>query len=983
MAGSDRSMRNAWARAHGAVLLIVGLVLLAGCAQVGQDPRPMSELESFVQHEEMLHRAAVAASATTDLPPGISAWGAAYGFSRTTGLAVAAGDVTAVSDGSLHRVQLIDSAGRRLAVWGGRGDADGEFDGPLGVAFDAEGRVLVADSGNHRVQVFAPDGTWLRSFGQLGDLDGEFNRPTAVAALPGGEIVVADGDRLQRFGADGTFIAGIEPPDVGGAWSVLGLAVDSLGRLHVFDRSSPPRVFRYAHLDDGAPEQVWSVLDASGSAITRPAALTIAPHDDVLISGDRRDPVYRFDASGTFLEEIEIDPAVMVRLGAGELAARADGTIVFYAGGDGELAILDASGSLVERWPIPVAGTPRFDRPLATFVRSDGSLLVRDGRDGVRVFTAALAEAPGFGGTDAGSEERIGGSTLDLATKDDLIVTDAQGLRRFDGAGALIQQSTFTEAGAPVVLWHNHMVVAGDGSVYLAAFNPGRVVHVDAGGHVVQTWGSDLGEQGALRSASGIALDHLGRVYVSDSVERVVQVYEPSGAFVRTVAFGALASGLPHVPEPGALTVDRRGRLHVADRMNGRVWSFAPEGDLLGWWGDSGRDLGQLQSASSITSAPDGRVFVNDHRNDRIYVWDPDLTYPPSLDLTPPVVAISCPDVLVPLSGEAFASWQVVEEGPGVVGATSGSVPLDTDNAGTSTAFAPVVESVNGVPSAAASCAYEVDLGTPTLSWVDPAPIVYGTPLGDAQLNAAADVAGAFTYAPSVGTVLAAGSWSLGVTFDPSDPNYRSVGASATLEVLRAPQNVSLAPLPNEVVVGAVLALAAGGGGSGQPVTFASATPDVCAVDGASLVTLAVGVCSVEVDQPADANHLPAHTVRASLAVRYGFGGFERPVEAPPAVNVVQAGRAVPLKWRLVDADGLAIDDLEGVRVRTSPVSCDWVDGGEEVDEYAAGGSGFQNLGEGAYQFNWGTPRSYRGTCRSLVLELGDGVAHPLLFRFR
>lgn len=106
----------------------------------------------------------------------------------------------------------------------------------------------------------------------------------------------------------------------------------------------------------------------------------------------------------------------------------------------------------------------------------------------------------------------------------------------------------------------------------------------------------------------------------------------------------------------------------------------------------------------------------------------------------------------------------------------------------------------------------------------------------------------------------------------------------------------------------------------------------------------------------------PADTVRVSVPVRYGFSGVDRPVDAPPAVNVVQAGRVWPLKWRLVDADGVAIDDLEGVRVRTAPVPCDRAEHGAEVDEYAAGGSGFQNLGEGAYQFNWSTLRSYRGS---------------------
>ena len=47
---------------------------------------------------------------------------------------------------------------------------------------------------------------------------------------------------------------------------------------------------------------------------------------------------------------------------------------------------------------------------------------------------------------------------------------------------------------------------------------------------------------------------------------------------------------------------------------------------------------------------------------------------------------------------------------------------------------------------------------TPTISWSNPANIVYGTALGGTQLDATASVAGTFAYAPASGTVLKAGN---------------------------------------------------------------------------------------------------------------------------------------------------------------------------------------------------------------------------------
>jgi hypothetical protein len=45
-------------------------------------------------------------------------------------------------------------------------------------------------------------------------------------------------------------------------------------------------------------------------------------------------------------------------------------------------------------------------------------------------------------------------------------------------------------------------------------------------------------------------------------------------------------------------------------------------------------------------------------------------------------------------------------------------------------------------------------LPQPTLTWTNPASIVYGTPLSSDQLNATASVPGTFTYSPPAGTVL-------------------------------------------------------------------------------------------------------------------------------------------------------------------------------------------------------------------------------------
>ena len=47
------------------------------------------------------------------------------------------------------------------------------------------------------------------------------------------------------------------------------------------------------------------------------------------------------------------------------------------------------------------------------------------------------------------------------------------------------------------------------------------------------------------------------------------------------------------------------------------------------------------------------------------------------------------------------------------------------------------------------------------------------------------------------------------------------------------------------------------------------------------------------------------------------------------------------------------------------------------------GASALKNLGNGNYQLDWKTPTSYANSCKTLKLDIGDGVTHNALFKLR
>ena len=121
------------------------------------------------------------------------------------------------------------------------------------------------------------------------------------------------------------------------------------------------------------------------------------------------------------------------------------------------------------------------------------------------------------------------------------------------------------------------------------------------------------------------------------------------------------------------------------------------------------------------------------------------------------------------------------------------------------------------------------------------------------------------------------------------------------------------------------------------------------------------------------------------VAPGYSFGGFFSPVDNPPVVNTVKAGRAVPIKWSLLDSDGGYVTDLGTFRSLSSQsVNCAIGTPSNAIEEtVGAGGSGlsYDPLTH-RFQYNWKTTSGWKGTCRVLTLVLTDGTRRDAVFKF-
>ena len=113
----------------------------------------------------------------------------------------------------------------------------------------------------------------------------------------------------------------------------------------------------------------------------------------------------------------------------------------------------------------------------------------------------------------------------------------------------------------------------------------------------------------------------------------------------------------------------------------------------------------------------------------------------------------------------------------------------------------------------------------------------------------------------------------------------------------------------------------------------------------------------------------------------YLFDGPFPPVDLPPIVNVVTAGRSVPIKFTLGGDRGL--DIFRSGFPRFVVEACDARDVQDVIETTTdePGGLTFDAL-TGQYNYVWKTSKGYAGRCGRLELGLRDGSEHSAQFQF-
>lgn len=195
------------------------------------------------------------------------------------------------------------------------------------------------------------------------------------------------------------------------------------------------------------------------------------------------------------------------------------------------------------------------------------------------------------------------------------------------------------------------VAVGADGTRYIVDTGNNRILVLDQAGNFVRAFGStcflsdgaagqcvdpdgaggplELGD-GQFREPWGIAVGNDGTIFVADTWNGRIQVFDAQGNFLDKWGVFNIIDGDNRDPNslfgPRGLAITPAGNLLVADTGNKRIIEYTPEGEYVNQVGGGGVVLGRFEEPVDVAVDPrTGAVYVADIWNRRIQLLTPAL----------------------------------------------------------------------------------------------------------------------------------------------------------------------------------------------------------------------------------------------------------------------------------------------------------------------------------------------------------------------
>jgi len=141
--------------------------------------------------------------------------------------------------------------------------------------------------------------------------------------------------------------------------------------------------------------------------------------------------------------------------------------------------------------------------------------------------------------------------------------------------------------------------------------------------HRPRGWITNFGRRGEgdgeFNFPTNIFLDNKNKVYVTDTMNFRVQVFDENGKFL--FKFGQVGDAPGYFSRPKGIAVDSQGNIFVVDALRETVEVYNNNGQYLGFLGGKGKNPGQFSLPTGIYIDNEDKIYVADSFNQRVQIF--------------------------------------------------------------------------------------------------------------------------------------------------------------------------------------------------------------------------------------------------------------------------------------------------------------------------------------------------------------------------
>ncbi len=569
------------------------------------------------------------------------------------GIAVDPSGNVFVGDGNNERIVEFGPSGTETQTFNGGGNVND----PYALQVDSQGNLWVADDGSDLVEEFSNSGALLNLYNGMTSSGLGFQEPTGVAVDANGNVFAAESgsQTLVELVSCGTPTviptAAATPCETllsqwhGDLQSPVGLAMDpSTGNVYIAEYY-PDRITEFA--SNGAYLNRWGGGGSGNGQFNHPYDAVFGNGKLYILESDGNNRVQAFDKNGSYLFQFNASGANGTGPGtfghSNSIAMDTAGNLYVVDTVSNRLSVFDPNGNYLRGFTKTVGGQPgQVNVMTGVAVDATGDIYISEwANNRISVFDPNGNFLRMWGQAGSGAGQFNNPWRIKFDPEGHLWVANDAGngggrVDVYDKHGNYL--STFcTPSGSSIVMSRVLSWAFGSfGDVWIGDFN-GNVVNHFASCSSAPTptltptplsasqaclfyqtqWGTSGGGNGQFNNPLGITTDANENIYVTDSSNNRVQVFDAHGNYLSQ--WGGSGGGIGQFNQPQGISYDKiSNHLFVADGQNNRVQVFTLSGVPVTQWGTAGSGNGQFNLPIQVAFDSQDNAYVTDDNNNRV-----------------------------------------------------------------------------------------------------------------------------------------------------------------------------------------------------------------------------------------------------------------------------------------------------------------------------------------------------------------------------